>query len=194
MSAVAMITLLATCQTSTAYFWTQNPAAWDHDDTPPSGSSDGSLSAIGDNNQGYQVSLVCMLNGFSDPDAPTIIEKTQQEQGLSCVWVTSYYLYVERENEKETTKCEVKLQLYIKDDGQGQWNLADTDTAAIIINFYEGGSKTESGHLYVWCDCEYDEPDQFKLVATAKCQRFVGGWQDIIPPVTDTAYYEIDEV
>jgi len=142
----------------------------------------------------YHVTLSTIVRGSTVENASSIIVKTDSEDGMACMWVTSYDLYVERYN-LETTKCVVTLDLYHKEHGQGPWLWADTDAASVIINFYDNGNETESGHLYVWCDCDYCDTDQFKLVATAKCQWYTGWWVDIIPPVTSMpVYFEIDEV
>lgn len=178
--------LLATSMNTMAYFWSDNPAAYGHDDTPPGGEDGWGIATV----QWFQgtpiVSCQANLSGGSEgsPDGITIVDD------YWCVWVISYQLHAVYNGEGVRTK--VTLELYYKGVSDPSFQSVDTDSASVIADFWDP-DVSEEGWLYVWHDVDHQSGDQYKLKATAECEHFVhGGWEDFDgSPYSVEVYFEM---
>jgi len=186
-----MAMVLVTPLTS-AYFWTDDPNYFDWDVSPPENSLDGWANAYVTQSSG---SGMVFLTGGTE-GTPAEITKTGEEDGLVLMWVVTYDVNVRLWN-GQTSRAWIELDLNFKDGGQGPWQDADDDMAYMIKYIYSDPPwGNETGYLYVWADCAYDQDDEFELTLTAHAQWLDRTtWVDLALPVPSTSvYFVINEV
>jgi len=184
-------TILFASGPSSAYFWAGDPTDWGHDDEPD-GPEDGHGFATIQHEQGAACN-VTLFGGFSK-GAPHSIDKTEEEAGMTCLWVISYFVKAEIYLIYDA-RATVTLELFFWENNDG--NLVDTDTASAVATIIPPQtSDQDQGWLYVWHDGAYADGDQYKLKATASCTYFIhGGWVDFMgSPSITSVYFVINEV
>ena len=180
---------------ASAYFWTQDPLDFGHTTAPPSPPDplDGAGTAyVYSDHSGVSA----LLFGSTNEGSPSIISKDVSEyNGWTLMWVVQYTLGAVPYS-GETARAWVELDLDWKDDGEGAWADGDYDSACIIVYTWSNPPiKNESGWLYVWIDCAYDQDDEFRLTFTAHSQYLQQTtWVDLVSPSTARVYFQIDEI